>query len=237
MISPQCPVRVKNAHTDILSHFPAISVHSDARMNASQHLRNVREAGNDCANNSRNRRRRVNHARIYGRLSNLTRQLSVDDGMSAALSHSGWMYSAGRSSIPNIPIWLATAQESYLFPSCDTWDPRRLTPWRKWTTSTACWAPWRMTTAKGPCFCRWMTPPWTCLRSWKWSESLRSAGAPCQASAGSGSTASCSGWLSCFLSRLLTFWQGTRRASSSPRRRTTSASWSARDLSPSTCPW
>lgn len=156
--------------------------------------------------------------------------MSVDVGMWAALSHTQWTLSVGFSSVPNTPLCLAPAQKSSLCLSCDTWDSRLLAPWHKWTTSTACWAPRRMITAKGLCFCRWMTPPWTCLPSWKWNGNLRSAGAHWAASVGSGSTASCSGWRSCFLSRLLTFWWETRRASFWLHRRTTSAPWSARDL-------
>lgn len=153
--------------------------------------------------------------------------MSVDDGMWAALSHSQWTLSVGSRSVHNTPVCLLPAQKSSLRLSCDTWDSRLLTPWHKWTTNTACWAPWRMITAKGPSFCRWTTPPWTCLPSWKWNGNLLSAGAAWAASAGSESTASCSGWQSCFLLRLLTFWRGKRRGSFSPHRRTTSAAWSA----------
>lgn len=111
---------------------------------------------------------------------------------------------------------------------------RLWTSWRRWTTSTACWAPRWRTTAKGRYSCRWMKHLWTCLQFWRWNEIYQDDRASWGASERSGSTASCLVWLSCSSSWLHTFWLGTKRASSSPLHPTTSAAWSVQDLWPLT---
>lgn len=139
----------------------------------------------------------------------LSRKVSVDD-MGCSLQP-----------IMDISYWphLKTsclAGSCYITPAC-VWAATlgtQPTPWRRWTTNTACWARQPTTTARGRCSCKWTTRPWTCLQSCRSNENYRGAGALWAAFAKSVSTASCSAWPSRSWSWLHIFWRETRRASS-----------------------